>query len=63
MKIDAFLVGAGGVAAGTITALGELGPHISGSLRLIDHDMLDSDSLNRVSYARWHSAVNRFVYE
>lgn len=59
VEIDAFLVGAGGVAAGTITTLGELGPHISGSLRLIDHDMLNSDSLNRVSYARWRSAVNR----
>jgi hypothetical protein len=59
VEIDAFLVGAGGVAAGTITALGELGPHISGSLRLIDHDLLARDSLNRVSYARWRSAVNR----
>ncbi len=59
VEIDAFLVGAGGVAAGTITALGELGSHISGSLRLIDHDLLASDSLNRVSYARWRSAVNR----
>jgi hypothetical protein len=58
-EIDAFLVGAGGVAAGTITALGELGPEISGSLRLIDYDLLDSDSLNRVSYARWASAVNQ----
>jgi hypothetical protein len=59
VEIDAFLAGAGGVAAGTITALGELGAHVSGSLRLIDHDLLDSDSLNRVSYARWASAVNQ----
>jgi hypothetical protein len=59
VEIDAFLAGAGGVAAGTITALGELGRQISGSLRLIDHDLLDSHSLNRVSYARWASAVNQ----
>jgi hypothetical protein len=59
VRIDAFLAGAGGVAAGTIAALGQLGPQISGSLRLIDYDLLDSDSLNRVSYARWASAVSQ----
>jgi ThiF family len=56
--LDAFMVGAGGVGAGVISIVGELGDSVSGCLRLIDHDLLDIDSINRVSYARWQAAVD-----
>ena len=57
--LDWFMVGAGGVGAGVISVVGELGESVSGCLRLIDHDRLDVDSINRVSYARWQAAVER----
>lgn len=59
IEIDAYLVGLGGVGAAVIRALGELGGRLSGSLRLIDADTLDTDSLNRVTYARWQGAVDK----
>jgi ThiF family len=58
VELDAYLVGLGGVGAAVIRTLAELGEHLSGLLRLIDADTLGTDSLNRVTYARWQSAVN-----
>jgi hypothetical protein len=55
--VDATLVGAGGVGAGVIAALAALGPNIEGCLRLVDHDRLSRDNLNRVTYARIKSAL------
>jgi hypothetical protein len=55
--IDATLVGAGGVGAGVIGALVALGPNVRGCLRLVDHDWLSRDNLNRVTYARIQSAL------
>jgi molybdopterin/thiamine biosynthesis adenylyltransferase len=51
MRVDAFLLGLGGVGAGAVRVLGELGPHLGGDLALIDHDRLDLTNLNRVTYA------------
>ena len=51
IRIAATLVGAGGVGAGFIRAVAALGDRVSGSLDLIDADILTTDNLNRVSYA------------
>lgn len=59
VEIDAYLVGLGGVGAAVIRTLGGLGEHLYGRLRLIDADTLDTDSLNRVTYARCRSAVDK----
>lgn len=58
VEIDAYLVGLGGVGAAVIRTLAELREHLSGLLRLIDADTLGTDSLNRVTYARWQSALS-----
>jgi ThiF family len=55
--IDTTLVGVGGVGAGVIAALAVLGPNIEGCLRLVDHDLLSRDNLNRVTYASIESAL------
>ncbi len=55
--LDAFLIGLGGVGAGVIRVLAELGVNVQGMLRLVDADNLSTDNLNRVTYARWRSAV------
>jgi molybdopterin/thiamine biosynthesis adenylyltransferase len=58
-ELDGFLVGVGGVGAGVVAVVGELGESVTGCLRLIDHDRLEVDSLNRVGYARWQAAIDR----
>jgi hypothetical protein len=58
LQIDAFLVGCGGIGAAVVRALGELGEHVAGQLRLIDADVLSTDNLNRLTYARWKAAVD-----
>lgn len=59
VEIDAYLVGLGGVGAAVVRTLAELGEHLYGRLRLIDADTLGTDSLNRVTYASWQSAVDK----
>jgi hypothetical protein len=56
-SLDAFLVGLGGVGAGVVRTVGELGVNISGRLQLVDRDRLSADNLNRVLFARWRAAV------
>jgi hypothetical protein len=51
IRIDATLIGVGGVGAGLIRALAALGPRLAGHLNLIDNDHLTTDNLNRVSFA------------
>lgn len=51
MRIDAYLLGLGGVGAGAVRVLGGLGPHLDGGVALIDHDRLDLTNLNRVTFA------------
>ncbi|MGB7587261.1 MAG: ThiF family adenylyltransferase [Solirubrobacterales bacterium] len=58
LKIDATLLGLGGVGAGVLRALAVLRAHLHGRLRLIDHDVLDLHSLNRVTYATVEQAVD-----
>lgn len=50
LRITTTLIGAGGVGAGFIRAIAALGPRVSGSLDLVDADVLTADNLNRVSY-------------
>lgn len=57
IALDTFLIGLGGVGAGVIRVLGELGGNVRGVLRLVDADKLSTDNLNRLTYARWRSAV------
>ena len=57
IRIAATLVGAGGVGAGFIRAVTALGHRVSGSLDLIDADILTTDNLNRVSYATLADAL------
>lgn len=57
MRIDTTLIGAGGVGAGFIRAIGALGTRISGTLDVIDADVLTVDNLNRVSYATLDAAL------
>ena len=52
VSIDATLVGAGGVGAGVVQTFLELRDKISGSLRVVDHDRLGAENLNRHLYAR-----------
>lgn len=51
LRIDAWLLGLGGVGAGFLRALAVLGAGLRGPLRLIDHDRLELHNLNRVTYA------------
>ena len=57
VHIDTTLIGAGGVGAGFIRALAALGPRVSGSLAIVDADVLTVDNLNRVSYATLDAAL------
>jgi len=57
VRIDATLIGAGGVGAGFIRAVAALGPRVSGSLAVVDKDVLTVDNLNRVSYATLDAAL------
>ncbi len=59
VRIDTTLIGAGGVGAGFIRAIGALGPRVSGSLAVVDKDFLTVDNLNRVSYATLDAALRR----
>jgi hypothetical protein len=56
VRIDTTLIGAGGVGAGFIRAIAALGPQVSGSLAIVDGDVLTVDNLNRVSYSTLASA-------
>jgi molybdopterin/thiamine biosynthesis adenylyltransferase len=51
LRIDAHLLGLGGVGAGVVRTLAAFGPNLLGSLALIDRDRLDLTNLNRVTYA------------
>jgi ThiF family len=57
MRIDATLVGLGGVGAGVVTTIAAIGSHIIGVLRLVDADRLSRDNMNRVTYSRCESAA------
>jgi molybdopterin/thiamine biosynthesis adenylyltransferase len=57
VRIDTTLIGAGGVGAGFIRAAAVLGPRVSGSLAIVDADVLTVDNLNRVSYATLDAAL------
>jgi len=57
IRIAATLVGAGGVGAGFVRAIAALSHRVSGSLDLIDDDVLTTDNLNRVSFATLASAL------
>ncbi len=57
VRIDTTLIGAGGVGAGLIRAMVALGARVSGSLGLVDADVLTIDNLNRVSYAALDAAL------
>jgi hypothetical protein len=56
-RIATTLIGAGGVGAGMIRTVAALGPRVSGTLELVDGDVLTTDSLNRVSYATLAGAL------
>ncbi len=51
VRIATTLIGAGGVGAGVIRTIAALGSQVSGTLTLVDGDVLTTDNLNRVSYA------------
>jgi hypothetical protein len=59
--IDTTLIGAGGVGAGFIRVVAALRERISGSLDLVDADILTTDNLNRVSYATLDGATRGFA--
>lgn len=51
IRLDATVIGLGGVGAGFVRAMSALGDRVSGSLDLVDEDVLTTHNLNRVSYA------------
>jgi molybdopterin/thiamine biosynthesis adenylyltransferase len=51
IRIATTLIGVGGVGGGFIRAIAALGRRVSGSLDLVDDDVLTTDNLNRVSFA------------
>jgi molybdopterin/thiamine biosynthesis adenylyltransferase len=57
IRIATTLVGVGGVGAGFLRAITALGERVSGSLDLVDADVLTTDNLNRVSFATVVSAL------
>ena len=57
VQIDTTLIGAGGVGAGFLRAVTAFGDRVSGSLDLVDADILTTDNLNRVSYATLDGAT------
>lgn len=56
ISIDTTLVGVGGVGAGFLRAIAALGPLVTGFLKLVDADVLNTHNLNRVSYATVEAA-------
>lgn len=63
--LDVTLIGLGGVGAGVIRAVAALKDRVTGSLRLVDADVLTTHNLNRVSYASLDAATSgtHKVYE
>jgi hypothetical protein len=57
VRIAATLIGVGGVGAGFLRAIAALGDRLSGSLDLVDADVLTADNLNRVSFATLQGAL------
>jgi hypothetical protein len=57
IRIAATLVSAGGVGAGFVRAIAELGHRVSGTLDLVDADTLTKDNLNRISFATLASVL------
>jgi len=57
IRIATTLIGAGGVGAGFIRAIASLGRGVSGSLDLVDDDVLTTGNLNRVSFATLAGAI------
>jgi molybdopterin/thiamine biosynthesis adenylyltransferase len=57
VRLDATLIGLGGVGAGVIRAVAALKDRVAGSLVLVDADVLTTDNLNRVSYASLDAAT------
>jgi molybdopterin/thiamine biosynthesis adenylyltransferase len=57
IRIAATLIGAGGVGAGFVRAIAALGRRVSGSLNLIDNDVLTTDNLNRVTFTTLAGAL------
>ena len=57
MRITTTLVGVGGVGAGFVRVIAALGSRVSGSLDLVDEDVVTTDNLNRVSFATLASAL------
>ena len=49
--LDATVVGAGGIAAGLLTALSNLSSYVTGRVQIIDDDTVTLDNLNRLTYA------------
>jgi molybdopterin/thiamine biosynthesis adenylyltransferase len=58
IRIDATLIGLGGVGAGFIRTMAALGDRVSGLLNLVDADVLTTHNLNRVSYASLAGAIS-----
>ena len=65
VRIATTLIGVGGVGAGFVRTIAALGGRISGSIDLVDHDVLTTDNLNRVAFATLASvrAGNKKVIE
>lgn len=51
-RVDATLVGAGGIGAGLVQALAELPSEVEGQLRVVDNDVLKVENFNRHLYGR-----------
>lgn len=58
VELDALVVGAGGVGAGEIICFGDFGNMLSGTIRLVDGDIIEMHSLNRVIYATIDGAAS-----
>jgi molybdopterin/thiamine biosynthesis adenylyltransferase len=58
VRLDATLIGLGGVGAGVVRAVSALEDRVTGSLALVDADVLTTDNLNRVSYASLDAATS-----
>ena len=56
VNLDATLVGLGGVGAGVLRVIAALGSRVTGTLALVDADMLTVHNLNRVSYSSTQAA-------
>jgi molybdopterin/thiamine biosynthesis adenylyltransferase len=60
-EVDMSVVGAGGISAGLLCALSNLGVYVHGGINVVDDDIVGLENLNRLTYATLDDVKNGAV--